>query len=253
MLAAHRAARSQAAQLCDGHRRAGARAGEAGRGRDRQAAAIAARCTACRSRSRTCASPRASAPRAARRILCRLEARDRCHRGRAAARRGRGAARQAADDRGRLRRPPSRGRSGRSIPGTPTTGRAPRRPARASRPRPGSATARSAPIPAARSASRRPATASPASSRPGAGSAATASFRCRTRSITSGRWPAAPPMRRPSSRAIAGPDDNDPTTLTAPVPDYLAGLDEGVLGARGLRIGIDPASTARASRPRWSS
>ncbi len=38
---------------------------------------------------------------------------------------------------------------------------------------------------------------------------------------------------------IAGADANDPTTLTAPVPDYLAGLAEGVLGARGLRIGID--------------
>jgi amidase len=36
--------------------------------------------------------------------------------------------------------------------------------------------------------------------------------------------------------AIAGLDPNDPTTLTAPVPDYLASLDNGV---RGLRIGID--------------
>jgi amidase len=38
--------------------------------------------------------------------------------------------------------------------------------------------------------------------------------------------------------AIAGFDPNDPTTLTAPVPDYLGGLDAGV---RGLRIGIDAA------------
>lgn len=41
--------------------------------------------------------------------------------------------------------------------------------------------------------------------------------------------------------AIAGRDDHDPTTLPDPVPDYLAGLGEGVLGARGLRIGIDPS------------
>jgi amidase len=38
--------------------------------------------------------------------------------------------------------------------------------------------------------------------------------------------------------AIAGFDPNDPTTLAAPVPDYLANLDEGV---RGRRIGIDPS------------
>jgi amidase len=36
--------------------------------------------------------------------------------------------------------------------------------------------------------------------------------------------------------AIAGFDPNDLTTLTAPVPDYLASLDAGV---QGLRIGID--------------
>ncbi len=40
--------------------------------------------------------------------------------------------------------------------------------------------------------------------------------------------------------AFAGPDPNDPTALTAPVPDYLAGLD-GILGARGFRIGVDEA------------
>ncbi len=38
--------------------------------------------------------------------------------------------------------------------------------------------------------------------------------------------------------AIAGLDPNDPTTLAAPVPDYLADLDTGV---RGMRIGVDPA------------
>jgi amidase len=35
---------------------------------------------------------------------------------------------------------------------------------------------------------------------------------------------------------IAGADPNDPTTLQAPVPNYLAGLGDGV---RGLRIGVD--------------
>ena len=38
--------------------------------------------------------------------------------------------------------------------------------------------------------------------------------------------------------AMAGIDPLDPTTLEAPVPDYLAGLDGGI---RGLRVGIDPA------------
>lgn len=40
--------------------------------------------------------------------------------------------------------------------------------------------------------------------------------------------------------AFAGQDPNDPTSLTAPVPDYLAALD-GILGARGYRIGVDEA------------
>ena len=40
--------------------------------------------------------------------------------------------------------------------------------------------------------------------------------------------------------AIAGLDDKDPTTLPAPVPDYVGGLAAGIFGARGLRIGIDP-------------
>ena len=37
---------------------------------------------------------------------------------------------------------------------------------------------------------------------------------------------------------IAGLDPNDPTTLRAPVPDYLAGLGQGL---KGLRIGFDEA------------
>ena len=41
--------------------------------------------------------------------------------------------------------------------------------------------------------------------------------------------------------AIAGVDPKDPTTLRAPVPDYLAGIDGGVAG---LRIGIAPAFMA---------
>lgn len=38
--------------------------------------------------------------------------------------------------------------------------------------------------------------------------------------------------------AMAGVDPNDPTTLEAPVPDCLRGIDEGV---SGLRIGVDPS------------
>jgi amidase len=41
---------------------------------------------------------------------------------------------------------------------------------------------------------------------------------------------------------IAGRDVGDPTTLVAPVPDYLADLEKGV---RGLRIGVDPAYNER--------
>jgi amidase len=37
---------------------------------------------------------------------------------------------------------------------------------------------------------------------------------------------------------IAGPDPEDPTTLAAPVPDYLAGAETGIAG---VRIGIDRA------------
>jgi amidase len=40
---------------------------------------------------------------------------------------------------------------------------------------------------------------------------------------------------------IAGADPNDPTTLQAPVPDYMAGIGQGI---RGLRIGIDRPYTS---------
>jgi amidase len=52
------------------------------------------------------------------------------------------------------------------------------------------------------------------------------------------------PMARSAADAgailgvIAGRDSNDPTTLIAPVPDYLAELDSGI---RAVRIGIDAA------------
>ncbi|MBO0742471.1 MAG: hypothetical protein J2P51_13715 [Hyphomicrobiaceae bacterium] len=46
--------------------------------------------------------------------------------------------------------------------------------------------------------------------------------------------------------AIAGADANDPTSLAAPVPNYLTGLDAG---ARGLRIGIDTAYNETGSDP----
>ncbi|TGS85025.1 amidase [Mesorhizobium sp. M3A.F.Ca.ET.174.01.1.1] len=38
--------------------------------------------------------------------------------------------------------------------------------------------------------------------------------------------------------ALAGYDPNDPTSLSTPVPGYLAALD-GVYGARGIKIGVD--------------
>jgi amidase len=46
--------------------------------------------------------------------------------------------------------------------------------------------------------------------------------------------------------AIAGLDSNDPTTLAAPVPDYLANLAEGV---GGLRIGIDASYNEAGADP----
>jgi amidase len=60
------------------------------------------------------------------------------------------------------------------------------------------------------------------------------------------------PMTRSAADAgamlgvIAGRDPNDPTTLTASVPDYLAWLDSGI---RGLRIGIDAAYNETGSEP----
>jgi amidase len=41
--------------------------------------------------------------------------------------------------------------------------------------------------------------------------------------------------------AIAGADSDDPTAMQEPVPNYVAGIDEGV---RGIRIGIDRALIA---------
>jgi len=43
--------------------------------------------------------------------------------------------------------------------------------------------------------------------------------------------------------AIAGADENDPTALQDAVPDYLAGIGQGL---RGVRIGIAPAWTEEA-------
>ena len=43
--------------------------------------------------------------------------------------------------------------------------------------------------------------------------------------------------------AIAGPDENDPTALQDPVPDYLAGIGRGL---RSVRVGIVPAWTGEA-------
>ena len=54
------------------------------------------------------------------------------------------------------------------------------------------------------------------------------------------------PMARSAADAaamldfLAGSDPGDPTSLSAPVPAYLAGL-EGVRGAMGFRIGLDEA------------
>ena len=45
---------------------------------------------------------------------------------------------------------------------------------------------------------------------------------------------------------IAGADSNDPTALQAPVPNYLAGIGDGV---RGLRIGVDRRYTQEGIDP----
>jgi amidase len=58
------------------------------------------------------------------------------------------------------------------------------------------------------------------------------------------------PMARSAADAgailasIAGPDPNDPTAALTVVPDYLAGIGQGV---RGHRVGIDRALTAAGS------
>jgi len=46
--------------------------------------------------------------------------------------------------------------------------------------------------------------------------------------------------------AIAGLDPHDPTTLAAPVPDYIAGLTEGV---KGMRIGVDASYNEDGADP----
>jgi amidase len=48
---------------------------------------------------------------------------------------------------------------------------------------------------------------------------------------------------------IAGHDDNDPTSLMAPVPNCSAALEDGVFGARDLRIGIDWAYVGDGTDP----
>ena len=47
-------------------------------------------------------------------------------------------------------------------------------------------------------------------------------------------------------QAIAGRDENDPTSLPAPVPDYMAALEHG---ARGLRIGVDESYISKSMDP----
>ena len=60
------------------------------------------------------------------------------------------------------------------------------------------------------------------------------------------------PMARSAADAaailgvIAGSDPQDPTTLSAPVPDYLAELGGGI---RGLRIGVDRSYSCAESAP----
>jgi amidase len=45
---------------------------------------------------------------------------------------------------------------------------------------------------------------------------------------------------------IAGPDVNDPTSLDAPAPDYLTGLNSGI---KGLRLGFDEDYATQGVRP----
>lgn len=46
--------------------------------------------------------------------------------------------------------------------------------------------------------------------------------------------------------AIAGRDEKDPTSLSEPVPDYLAGIEDGI---RGVRVGVAPAFAAKGADP----
>jgi amidase len=60
------------------------------------------------------------------------------------------------------------------------------------------------------------------------------------------------PMTRTAADAaailtvIAGRDERDPTSLAAPVPDYLSGLDQGI---SGLRLGFDERFIADGTDP----
>jgi amidase len=47
---------------------------------------------------------------------------------------------------------------------------------------------------------------------------------------------------------LAGHDPRDPTSLTSPVPRYLAGL-AGIEGASGVRLAVDPAVLAEQTEP----
>jgi amidase len=47
-------------------------------------------------------------------------------------------------------------------------------------------------------------------------------------------------------QAISGSDPNDPTSLTAPVPDMLEGIDQGI---KGIRIGLDEQYATRDIDP----
>jgi amidase len=63
------------------------------------------------------------------------------------------------------------------------------------------------------------------------------------------------PMTRSSAdtgivlQAIAGPDSNDPTTLSDPVPDMLSGPGGLVSGGQGLRVGFDDGFTTTDMAP----
>ena len=210
----------------------------------------AGRCMAFRSRPRTCATPRSAPTTAGMSDLSQFRARARRHRHRAALPRRRHHPGQADPHRGRLHQQPPDVSACRSIPGRrgllgghviQRLGR--RHRGRAWLRRAGHRHRRLDPL------SRRPATASPASSRPGAGSAATASFTLRHSLDHVGPFARSAEDAAAMLGAIAGPDANDPTSLRAPVPDYLAATGRGV---RGLRIGVDErVHTPRTPIPKW--